>query len=71
MRPVLAGLALGATGAWWLSRYFTTLLFGIKPLDALTYAVVAVLLLATALLACFFPGWRAMHTDPAVALRIE
>jgi len=71
MRPVLGGLALGAVGAWSLSRYFTTLLFGIKPLDALTYAVVALLLLATALLACFFPGWRAMHTDPAAALRIE
>jgi putative ABC transport system permease protein len=71
MRPVLAGLALGAAGAWWLSRYFTTLLFGIQPLDALTYAAVAFLLLVTALLACFFPGWRAMHTDPAIALRIE
>jgi putative ABC transport system permease protein len=58
-------------GAWWLSRYFTALLFGIKPFDALTYFAVAALLLATALGACYLPGRRAMRIDPAVALRIE
>ena len=71
MRPVLAGLALGAVGAWWLSRYFTTLLLGIEPFDPLTYTAVAALLLATALGACYLPGRRAMRIDPAVALRIE
>lgn len=71
MRPVLLGLVLGAGGAWWLSRYFATLLFGVKPFDVLTYAAVAALLLATALIACYLPGRRAMRTDPALALRIE
>ena len=71
MRPVLAGLALGAVGAWWLSRYFTAMLFGIKPFDAPTYLAVAALLLGTALAACYLPGRRAMRIDPAVALRIE
>ncbi len=71
MRPVLAGLALGAAGAWWLSRYFAALLFGIKPLDAATFIAVAALLLATALAACYLPGRRAMRIDPAIALRIE
>jgi putative ABC transport system permease protein len=71
MRPVFAGLALGAVGASWLSRYFATLLFGIKPLDVPTYFAVAALLLATALLACYLPGRRAMRIDPAAALRIE
>jgi ABC-type antimicrobial peptide transport system permease subunit len=71
MRPVLAGLASGALGAWWLSRYFTAMLFGIKPFDVATYFAVAALLLATALAACYFPGRRAMRIDPAVALRIE
>ena len=71
MRPVLLGIALGAIGAFWLSRYMMTLLFGIEPSDLLTYFAVAILLLATALLACYFPGRRAMRIDPAVALRIE
>jgi putative ABC transport system permease protein len=71
MRPVVAGLILGGAGAWWLSRYFTTLLFGVKPFDAPTYIAVAVLLLATAMAACYLPGRRAMRIDPAVALRIE
>jgi putative ABC transport system permease protein len=71
MRPVFAGLGLGALGAWWLSRYFTALLFGIRPFDLPTYLAVAVLLLATALIACYLPGRRAMHIDPSVSLRIE
>jgi putative ABC transport system permease protein len=71
MRPVLAGLVLGAIGAFWLSRYFATLLFNVKPLDALTYAGVALLLILAALLACYIPGRRATRIDPAIALRIE
>ncbi len=71
MRPVLAGLALGAVGAAWLSRYFAALLFDVRPLDALTYLAVAALLLAASLAACCLPGLRAMRIDPADALRIE
>jgi predicted lysophospholipase L1 biosynthesis ABC-type transport system permease subunit len=71
MRPALLGMVLGAIGASWLSRYVAALLFGIKPFDLLTYFAVAALLMATALLACYLPGRRAMRTDPAVALRIE
>jgi predicted permease len=71
MQPALLGIVLGAIGAWWLSRYFATLLFGVKPFDILTYASVAVLLLVTALLACYLPGRRAMRIDPVIALRID
>jgi putative ABC transport system permease protein len=71
MRPALVGMLLGALGAWWLSRYLETLLFGIKPFDVFTYVTVAALLLATALIACILPGRRAMRVDPAVALRTE
>jgi putative ABC transport system permease protein len=71
MRPALVGMLLGALGAWWLSRYLETLLFGIKPFDVFTYVTVAALLLATALIACILPCRRAMRIDPAVALRTE
>jgi len=71
MRPTLVGMLLGAVGAWWLSRYLETLLFGVKPFDVFTYLTVAALLLSTALIACILPGRRAMRIDPAVALRTE
>jgi putative ABC transport system permease protein len=71
LRPALIGAFLGALGAFWLSRYLVTLLFGVKPFDAVTYVAVAMLLLATAALACYIPARRAMQTDAATALRIE
>jgi predicted permease len=71
MRPAFVGIVFGALGAWWLSRYATVLLYGVKPFDALTFGAVAAILLATALLACYLPGRRAMRIDPAVALRSE
>jgi putative ABC transport system permease protein len=71
MGPALLGVGLGALAAWWLSRYLSSLLFGIKPFDILTYTAVIALLLATALLACLLPGRRAMRVDPSVALRTE
>ena len=71
MQPVLVGIVLGVMGAAWLSRYFASLLFGVKPFDLLTYASVATLLLVTAVLACYLPGRRATNIDPSVALRIE
>ena len=71
LRPALLGIALGAIGALWLSRYIAALLFETKPFDVLTYLAVAALLLATAAVACYVPGYQAMSIDPAVALRIE
>jgi putative ABC transport system permease protein len=71
MRPALLGIVLGAIAASWLTRYAAALLFGVKPFDLLTYCAVAILLLGTALLACYMPGLRAMRTDPVVALRTD
>jgi predicted permease len=71
MRPAFVGIVLGALGAWWLSRYAAALLYGVKPFDLLTFGAVAAILLATALLACYLPGRRAMRIGPAVALRSE
>jgi predicted permease len=71
MRPAVAGIAIGAVAAWWLTRYAVSLLFGVKPFDAITYTTVAVLLIAAALAACLIPGRRATRIDPVIALRIE
>jgi ABC-type lipoprotein release transport system permease subunit len=69
--PALFGITIGGAIACWLSRYLKALLFGVQPIDLLTYAAIAGLLLVTAALACFVPGHRAMRTDPAIALRLE
>jgi putative ABC transport system permease protein len=71
LRPALAGILAGAIGSWWLSRYLSTLLYGVQALDPATYFAVAALLLLTAVLACYLPGRRAMRIHPAIALRIE
>ncbi len=71
MRLVLAGIALGAVGAIGLTRWMASFLFDVKPTDPLTFTAVALVLLLTAIGACYFPARRAMQVDPMVALRYE
>jgi putative ABC transport system permease protein len=68
---MLIGLALGLTAAAVLSRYLTTLLFEVRPLDPLTFIAVPVVLLVTAAIAVATPAWRAARIDPVVAFRTE
>jgi predicted permease len=70
LRLVLAGLAIGLAGALVLTRLLTTMLFGIEPTDALTFAAVSMVLVAVAAAACFIPAQRAASVDPMVALRV-
>ncbi|HVA62595.1 MAG TPA: ABC transporter permease [Terriglobales bacterium] len=67
----LAGLGLGVAGAWALTRYLHSLLFGVTATDPVTLAAVGALLLAVALAACLAPARRATRVDPLVALRCE
>jgi ABC-type antimicrobial peptide transport system permease subunit len=70
-RLLLVGLVLGITAAALVTRFLQTMLFGIRPLDPLTFTSVSVLLLVVGLLATIVPAWRAMTIDPVRALRSE
>jgi ABC-type antimicrobial peptide transport system permease subunit len=66
-----AGIALGLFGAFAMTRLMSSLLYEVSAVDPVTFAVVAALLSAVALSACYVPAWRAMRVDPIVALREE
>ena len=71
MRLALAGAVVGIALALGLTRYAKELLFGVKPVDPVTFLLVTLLLLSVTLLACFVPARRATRVDPVVALRYE
>ena len=71
LKLTLAGIAIGILGALGLTRFLASLLFGVRPGDPLTFAVVSLILLAVAVLACLLPARRAAKVDPMVALRHE
>ena len=66
-----AGLTLGIAAAIGVTQLLRTELYGVKPVDPLTYFGVAVLMTVVTLFACYIPTRRAMRVDPTVALRYE
>ncbi|MBZ5627037.1 MAG: ABC transporter permease [Acidobacteriia bacterium] len=68
---VAMGMAAGACATWAASRWISTLLFGVRPVDPPGIAVVFLLLAAVASGAALIPAWRATRFDPMAALRAE
>ena len=71
IKLTMVGIVLGLLGAVALTRLMVSLLFEVKPTDPATLVAVALLLAATALLACYIPARRALSIQPLIALRCE
>jgi predicted permease len=71
MLLALAGLFLGLGGTYFVGRTMNSILYGVTAMDPLAFSMVAAVLLAAALLACYLPARRATQVDPMVALRYE
>ncbi len=71
MRPVLLGIMVGLAAAMTVSHLLATMLFQVEPDDPLTFASMALLLVAASLLATYIPARRATKIDPMAALRYE
>ena len=67
----LIGLVVGLTAAAALTRYLSTLLYAVKPLDPITFVAVPIVLIVTAAIAVAAPAWRAARVDPVMAFRSE
>jgi predicted permease len=68
---VAIGLAVGVAAALGLTRFMSEMLYNVRPNDPTTIVAVAALLAVVALIACYLPARRAIHTDPIIALRHE
>ena len=69
--PIAAGMAGGVILAAWGTRFVASLLYGVVPLDAISFAIAAAVVFASGLAAAFVPATRAGRVDPIVALRAE
>jgi ABC-type antimicrobial peptide transport system permease subunit len=71
IKPILLGVGLGLAIALGLGRVVSSLIFGVRPTDPLTFAAVASLLVAVGVLATIVPAYRATRVEPVRTLRDE
>lgn len=71
MALALLGVVVGIGGAFWLTRFLASFLFGVKAWDPLAFVVTPLLLSGVALIAIWIPARRATRVDPMTALRLE
>jgi putative ABC transport system permease protein len=69
--PAVAGLAAGMAASFTGANLLRGLVVGVSPLDAVTLASVAAVIMLVATMACYIPARRALSTDPVMALRAE
>ena len=69
MLLAIVGIVIGVAGAVAVTRYLTSMLFGVQPIDVVTFAAVAVVLAIVVLIACLVPARRAARIDPLEALK--
>jgi ABC-type antimicrobial peptide transport system permease subunit len=69
LRLTLAGLLAGLAASAVLTHFLTHMLYGVKPLDPVTFAAVSIVLLGVSALASFAPAWRASRLEPMNTLR--
>ena len=67
----VTGVLIGLAGGFAMARAMTSLLYGVSPTDPVTYAAVAGLMLAIAVVASAVPAWRATRVDPIRTLKAE
>ena len=66
-----SGIALGIGGAFVVARLLSSQLYGVSPMDAVTYITVSIVVAIVTLAACYIPARRAMAIDPIIALRYD
>ncbi len=71
MALTLIGVVIGAGGAFWLTRFLASFLFGVKTFDPIAFIATPLLLSAVALISIWIPARRATRVDPMAALRLE
>jgi putative ABC transport system permease protein len=69
--PTVVGAGAGIAAAYMVTRFMRAMLFGVSPVDGVSFAAAPVLLLGVALVACLLPAIRTSRIDPMMTLRTE